>query len=717
MFGGGRLGRLLALTVLFACAPAAAEDWPRNGDFTQPGSPPAGWFVDPEGAAKGKIAVVAAPAGVAGQMLELSPNATNTPSAKPLSVGELLPASAFRGHDVEVSAQLGATGGARAVLGLTVLSKNGAGDSVQLRNATSDGSLGLQQDRVRVPDDPGLVGLVFFLAAEGTGGVARFATVTVRALGAAPAAHQAQSGAIGPDMPAQVRVDTARILRNIPRDLFGTNIEIIRNANGLWDAANQRLDPTLVKLARDLGITSIRFPGGVWADTYDWRKGIGPRIDRVATPTHPGATETMPNGFGTDEALEFAHAVGGHLLITVNAASDSPERAAEWVRYVNGDGGRAPRTGRVEDWEIGNESYIEGDLSGGHVSPQRYADRVIAYAGAMRAVDPSIRIGAIGLHNFGRYRLNAYDDWDEVVLRRAGPVIDRVMVHNAYAPVVGDGRGLDPADVYAALWAAPLLIGRNLQDTWREVESFAPADSARIRLGVTEWGPLYAIAPSSPYIDHVKTLGSAIFVADMLKVFAEDPHVAVANFFKLNEASFMGWIGRRGSVWEPTAPYYAFQMVSRGMQPELLASSVEVAQYDSRSVGFVDSVKGVPYLDALATTSADGRTVTVLLISKNATQAVSAHVVLTGSSGATVLHSETLTGAAPDANTGTELPRVPGLEWAAQKQFGPAGRFDHGGGGEVRLERASQESPGADLTVRVPPSSLMLLRFEGVVRH
>jgi len=713
----GLLGLLLAM--LLPMAVAMAQDYPTNGSFAQGGTPPAGWNMEAEAANKGSLALRPAPAGTPGQVLELSPNARNTPSDKPFGVGQLLPAAALRGKELAVSAMLGGQGGARAVLGLVVLTRNGAGASVQLRG---DGALARQEDRLSVPDDAGLVGVVLYLVAEGTSGTARFAAVSISPAGGAatpPGNSNRRSGAASPDQSvadivATVRIDTAQVRRIIPRALFGTNIEVIRNANGLWDNRNNRLDPQIVALARDLSLGPIRFPGGVWSDAYDWRNGVGPMDRRAVTPTHPGADETYRNNFGTDEALRLAADAGTTLLITVNAATGTPQLAADWVRYVNGEGGRAPRGPHVDLWQIGNELYMEGDASGGHMSPQAYADRLLAFSAAMRAVDPTIRIAAIGLRNAGRYRLNAYDNWDEVVLRRAASAIDVLTVHNGYAPVVGDNGGLDAADVYAAMWAAPLLVARNLTETWQEVARFAPADAGRIQLGVTEWGPLFAASVKSPWVDHVKTLGSAVFVASMLKVFAEEPHLALANFFKLNEASFMGWIGRRGTAWVPTAPYLAFRMVARDMEKGLLAAKVTVPGYASRAVGFIDRVANVPYLDVLATASADGRTVTTLLINKSITAAVAGQVTLDGAAGAARLVTQTLTGDAVDSNTGTELPRLPGLRWAAQRAVGPEGRIDRGGPGEVRLTSAEQADPGAQTQVHVPPHSVVLLRFEGV---
>ncbi len=717
-----RLRSLLLVVILVMPMRAVwSQTYPVNGDFAQGGTPPSGWYLDDSTAKKGSMAV--RPGASSGGTLVLSPNAANTPSAQPYGIGQLLPANAFRGRDVVVSATLGSSGGARAVLGLAVLRKAGSAGSVTLRG---DGPPALQEDRLTVPNDGSVEGLVLFLVAEGTAGEATFSGVSVRPVGAAPgqgaattpAPAVAASGpyAAAPDIVANVRIDTTRTVRMLPRSLFGTNIEVIRDANGLWDARNNRLDPQIVALARDVRLGPIRFPGGVWSDAYDWHNGVGPHSQRATTPTHPGAEETYRHNFGTDEALDLAKALGTSLLITVNAAKGTPQLAADWVRYVNGAGGKSPRGPHVAFWQVGNELYIEGDASGGHMSPQAYADRYLAFATAMKAVDPTIRVGAIGLRNFGRYRLNRYSNWNEVVLRQAGAAIDLLTVHNAYAPIVGDDAGLEPSEVYAALWAMPRLIARNLADTWQDVERFAPNDAKHIALGVTEWGPLFAVNPASPWIDHVKTLGSAIYVAATLKVFAEDPHMELANFFKLNEPSFMGWIGRSGSAWAPTAPFLAFRMVSRDMEPALLPATVTSPTYDTRAIGFVDRINNVPYVDALVTASPDRSVVTALLINKSLNAAAAVRTSLTGASGARRLVTQTLTGATVDANTGTELPRIPGLHWGAQRRAGPGGRIDKGGPHEITLETAEQADPSADVTVKVPAHSLMLLRFEEVQR-
>ncbi|MBP0466411.1 hypothetical protein J5Y09_20960 [Roseomonas sp. PWR1] len=698
-----RIAALVLLTALALAGPARALV--ANGDFSAGGTPPAGWSLDGAVAGKGSLRIL--PGGV----LELSPNGRNTPGPQPYAIGQLLPAEAVRGRRLTLEATLGAEGGATAVVGLAVLRRGAEPLFVTLRG---DGAPSRRAEALSVPDGRAIEGAIVFVAVEGTRGAARFASVSLAAA-AAPAA--APPAAPAPAvLPARVRVATDTVRRQIPRGIFGTNIEVIRDANGLWEAEAGRLQPEITAIARGLGISLVRFPGGVWSDAYDWRHGIGPQSARATTPTHPGATETYRHGFGTDEALGFARQIGAGLLVTVNAGNGTARMAADWVRYVNGEGGRSPRDGRVEWWEIGNELYIDGDASGGHTTPERYADRVVEFARAMRAVDPQIRIMAIGLRNFGRYRFNAFDRWNEVVLRRAGGEIDALAVHNAYAPLVADGREADPLAVYAAMWAFPRQVARNLADTRAEIARFAPARAGRIALAVTEWGPLFAIDPASPWIDHAKTMGSAIYVASILAAFAEEPALEVANFFKLNEPMFMGWIGRRGGRWVANANAEAFRMVSRGMEAGLLATEVEVATYATRDLGFVAATRDVPYLDALATRAADGRVLTLLLVNKHPGAAIEARIALAGATGAASVTAETLSAEAPDAHVGTELLRIPGLRWAEQARAGPRGRFHLGGEGEIRLERRELGRSGAETVVRVPPHAITLLRFEGLGR-
>ena len=147
-------------------------------------------------------------------------------------------------------------------------------------------------------------------------------------------------------------------------------------------------------------------------------------------------------------------------------------------------------------------------------------------------------------------------------------------MHNAYAPLVVDGKG-DPRDVYLSLLAAPVHIRRSLAELSAKIDRWGGPRADRIGIAVTEWGPFFQIGVDAPFVDHPKTLGSALFVASTLKAFLESPKVSIAHFFKLTEPTFMGWMGPRGGTIVPKAPLLAFQIFSRrfGESAELRTSS------------------------------------------------------------------------------------------------------------------------------------------------
>lgn len=410
--------------------------------------------------------------------------------------------------------------------------------------------------------------------------------------------------------------------------------------------------------------------------------------------------------------MQFAGAVGADLMLQANLGTGTAKMAADWVRYMNDQLRRNPNGPRVLWWEMGNELYHKGDASGGSLSPEAYADKLRAFAREMRAVDPTIRLGAIGMENYPTFPFNSYRDWNETVLKRAGGDIDFFAVHNAYAPVGPDDRA-NPLDVYRALWAAPLMVADNLRTVSEQIRRFAPSDRAdRIRIAVTEWAPLFQVVPSSAWIDHSKTLGSALYVADVLRVFIQSDRVEVANFFKLNEPSFLGLIAARQGQWAPNASYYAFQLYTEHFGSTVVASRTEAPTYDSVKAGIVPAMKKVPLLESVASVSADGSRVFVMLINKSVDQPADVALNIGGSDVASGI-AHLLTGASPDSNTGTELPKVPGIKWARQVNVDEKTRsFDRGAPSEVTYASSPLPRVGKAFTYRVPPHSVVSLELQ-----
>ena len=694
----GALGALLLAAACVAAPQPADRVALVNPGFEAEGEPgrPSGWHVDAKLLDKGSVGLDRKLKASGNASLVLAPNERNTPGADPLAAGQMLSAAPWRGRRIQVSAWLEADGGATAVLGLAVIPKGGGQPlAFQRLSRDSDAGASVSEASLDVPDTSQAEYLIVFCAVEGTSGAARFDDVELRSGETKAAAADAP----GPPLDAEVRVDARDDLRAIPRSLYGTNVEWVWNGNGIWDAARDAPDDEVVRLSAGLGVSLIRFPGGVFSDYYHFRDGLGPQAARKESLHYPNGPKSR-HTFGTEEAFRFADKVGARLLITVNAGSGSADEAADWVRYAN----RAGR--RVELWEVGNELYMKGDYSGGSLPPSDYARHFLEFAKAMRAADPTIRIGAIGGQNYGRYRFMSYSDWDPVVLEAAGGAIDFLAVHNAYAPVLVGESQPDPRAVYAALLAAPVQIQANLATLARQIRSHVPRRAGEIQIAVTEWGPLFDIRPDSPFVDHVKTLGSALFVASTMNAFLRSPSTTVANFFKLTEPTFMGWIGPRDGHMVAKAPYLALQLFTRHFGDELVTSAVEGPAYDSPAVGALEAVKDVPYLDITASRSVDRRRLFIMAVNRHPSRAIRARIRLDGFMPKPAGEAWTLRGSGLDANTGTAIRNeTPGLVWARQQEVPPWRRFYKGGPEEVRLAPAPLDGLGPEFRYEFTPLS------------
>jgi alpha-N-arabinofuranosidase len=692
----------------------------RNGSFEDQGQGAVpGWTVERRAAHKGEISVVQTKAHSGLFGLKLTPNKSNSPSDlahNPLGIGQGFPAGPLRGKKMYISAWLAAEGGAVAVVGLYALRTDGGAAFVRIEQTSSNPGLVFHQDVLVVPDDKQIQHLVLICIVEGMEGAAYFDDVFVSTQ--VPLEWMAASGKVdpGPPLSADVMVDADHVIRKIPSTLYGTNVEWIWDGNGLWDSKKQTLNSELVRLTRELKVSLIRFPGGIFADFYHWRDAIGPQTSRRETPHMPGSSKSV-HRFGTDEALAFVRQTEGQLMITANIITGTPQEAAEWVRYVNKTGTAGTNGRRVEYWELGNETYVKEDSPHSRVStmpPQKYAARFLEFAQAMREVDPTIKIGAISDENYGKYAPHSYPNWTEEVLTRAGSKIDFLSVHNAYAPAISEDKGWRVRSVYEAMLAAPVLIKASLERLSQKIETLVPDRASHIKIAVSEWGPYFHVSPQSRFVDHVKTLASALYVASTLKIFLESPRTEIANFFQLADSLFMGWIGPRDGAYIPKAPYFALQMYTKYFGNMLVRSSTTSPTYDSTPVGWVDPVSKVPYLDVVASRSDNG-TLYVMAINKHFDRPINAKITIRGLRLASNGTAWTLTGTNIDANTGTELFQAPRMSWQRQAGAEPNPHFHLGKPSEVGITSAPVSNVATTFEYTFPPHSVTSLELQPAI--
>jgi len=672
---------------------ASFEAWGRRG--------PDNWFVAEAASKRGTIDAGASGARDGSKLLKLSPSNQNAGPGDPLGVGQIVPVGDYAGQTLGVTVFLGSTGDAFAILGAHVIdSSNKIVAGRQLRQQDSDGELKLHEAELTIPDDVAGSQMIIFCAVEGGSGTALIDGLSIRPIATSNVPQPIDDGGV---LTASVHIDARREIRRIPRSLFGTNVEWIQNGNDILDLTQKTYRPDVVAEVRKLGVSLIRFPGGVFSDHYDWRDGIG-NPNRRPTTLHYADGPKSTHHFGTDEALGFARRVNAALLVTVNAGTGSAQDAAEWVAYINGEGGKSPKMDRVKFWEIGNELYIR---TGATMQPAAYAKKVKQFARAMKAVDPSIKVGAIGGINQGSYVVVQYPKWTETVLDEAGSEIDFLAVHNAYAPSLINTGKLDGEEVYMALLAAPLHVERNLATLSQEIRKRVPNKAKRPSIAITEWGPFFHIFPSNEWVDHVKTLGSAVYVADMLRVFAQSPDVEIANFFKLSEPTFMGWIGPdRSGTYIPKPSALAFQLYSQHFGEIVVDTTVSAPTYKGPQIGLVDPLKVVPLLTAIASLSADKKTLYINVINKYLRNSITADVDVSGVKLGARATVRTLTGSSVDAHTGTRLTEIPGFEWATQETVTSGVGFNDASMVNVRIDTSRKPVSSSTLTHTFPPHSV-----------
>ena len=248
----------------------------------------------------------------------------------------------------------------------------------------------------------------------------------------------------------------------------------------------------------------IRWPGGNVAQDYHWSWGVGPRDERVTWTNLSWKNEPEPSDFGTDEFVAFARAAGAEPSITVNVEGRGAtvEEAAAWVEYCNGPatskyGAMRAANGHpapfgVKFWEVGNE--IWGDWVRGHSDAETYARNYNRYAKAMRAVDPSIKLIAVGDNDM---------KWNRTVLRAAGENLDYLAIHHYY------GRHEAGNDT-SKLLARPLFFERFYKDVAQLLRDLGLA--GRVKLAINEWG--LDLPPERQY-----SIEAALYAARLMNVF------------------------------------------------------------------------------------------------------------------------------------------------------------------------------------------------------
>jgi alpha-N-arabinofuranosidase len=235
----------------------------------------------------------------------------------------------------------------------------------------------------------------------------------------------------------------------VDRRLFGSFVEHLGRAvyTGIHEPGHPTSDDhgfrrDVAELTRELGVTTVRYPGGNFVSNYRWEDAVGPVEERK--PFLDLAWRTVePNLVGTDEFLQWAEREGIEPMMAVNLGTRGVEEAVALLEYCNGQAGTRwadlrIANGRTEPygvrlWCLGNE--MDGPWQIGHKDAHEYGRLARNAGAAMKLVDPSIELVVCGSSSM---QMDTFGEWERTVLEYTYNLVDHISMHAYYEEVDGD---------------------------------------------------------------------------------------------------------------------------------------------------------------------------------------------------------------------------------------------------------------------------------------
>jgi alpha-N-arabinofuranosidase len=368
---------------------------------------------------------------------------------------------------------------------------------------------------------------------------------------------------------SQIEVLLGEPLGTISPNIYGHFAENLGGViyDGVWVGEKSRVPNVngirkeLVEEMRKIKAPVVRYPGGCFADSYDWRDGVGPADKRprrtnfwqqVESATGPASHKYDPNQFGTNEFMQFCKLIGSQPYLAANVRSLPAAEFYRWVEYCNSPAGSTTLADmraaagyaepfRVRYWGVGNESWG----CGGNFTAQEYAVEFRRYTAWVPEYGQKLSFVASGPSD---------DKWDwtrgfleEIVRHSPGDIrsIFGLALHyyawnlsrgrtSNWVEGKGDALKFDVVDWYELLRQGDVMESL-INGHWLVMGEFDREHA--IKLVVDEWGPWYrpgSEATPDDILEQTPTLRDAVFSGLTLDTFNRHPEkVAMANCAQL----------------------------------------------------------------------------------------------------------------------------------------------------------------------------------------
>src|SRR5215217_948447 len=428
---------------------------------------------------------------------------------------------------------------------------------------------------------------------------------------------------------ARIVLDPAAAVGPLNRRLFGSFVEHLGRCvyDGIYEPSHPSANADgfrtdVMDLVRELGVTTIRYPGGNFVSGSRWADGVGPREQRpkrLDLAWH--SLET--NQVGLHEVARWSSRVGAELMLALNLGTRGVLEALDLLEYanlaaastlaglrsVNG----SPDPFGVRMWCLGNE--LDGPWQLGHRSAEDYGKIASQVAKAMRQMDPDLELVVCGSSSRS---MPTFGTWERVVLEHSYDDVDFISCH-AYYQERDDDRG-------------SFLASAVDMDAFIEAV-IATADSVKavlhsqrmINISFDEWNVWYADRyntggkitgidnwPYAPRLleDQYSVIDAVVVGSLLISLLKHADRVKAACLAQLVNVIAPIMTEPGGPAWRQTI-FFPFAITSRLAQGTVLQLAVESPSYQAAAYG------SVPLVDAVATLDDQGGAVSMFLVNRS----------------------------------------------------------------------------------------------------
>ncbi len=416
------------------------------------------------------------------------------------------------------------------------------------------------------------------------------------------------------DAPVQVTLDASKPGAVIDRHIFGQFAEHLGSGiyGGIWVGKDSTIPNTrgirndVVAALKELKVPDVRWPGGCFADEYNWRRGVGPERKAAVNSNWGGVVE--PNTFGTDEFMDFAQQVGTEAYVSVNLGSGTAQEAAEWLEYMTSStddamGAERAKNGHAAPYKVailglGNESW---DCGGG-MSPDFYVSEMKRFSRFLHNYNPAQPMKRVAVGPNG-----ADTSYTDAVMKAwKGHTwawdIEGLSLHSYSTggwPPHLPGTGFDEKD-YAVLLKESIGMDDLVKTHSAIMDKYDP--EKKVALVVDEWGAWLAPTPGSNpgFLVQQNSQRDAVLAALNINIFARHAdRVRMANIAQMiNVLQAMILTDKDKMLLTPT--YHVFHMYVPFQDATSLPVAFDAGTYTAGGVT-------LPRVDAIAAKDKAGK--------------------------------------------------------------------------------------------------------------